>query len=111
MVALARISASPFLDAGELSRSGTAGETKFCAHPLAGRRERFPAASEKFRDRHLFALVKVVQNDGGGRITLFGHSVGKLDGENDFGHIRRRRQTAFQRWKESSRRRISRSRP
>jgi hypothetical protein len=60
---LARVGAGPFLDTGELSRRGTAGETKFGTHPLAGRRERFPAASDKFRHRHLFALVEVVQDN------------------------------------------------
>jgi hypothetical protein len=103
---VARIKTSPFFNSCQFRCSGTAGETKFCAHSFACRWESFPTAVEKFRDRHLVALPEVLKNDGGGRIALFCRSVGKLDGENDFRHLRRRRQTASQRWKESSRPRI-----
>jgi hypothetical protein len=103
---VACIKASPFFNSCQFRCCGTAGETKFCAHPFACRWESFPTAVEKFRDRHLVALPEVLKNDGGGRIALFCRSVGKLNSENDLRHLRRRRQTAFQRWKESSRLRI-----
>ena len=108
---VAGIGASPFFDIRELGRSGAAPKTELCSHPFARCRERLSTAGYKFRDGHLLALLKVFKNDSGRRIALFRHSVRKLNRENYFGHLRRRRQTAFQRWSKWSRRRISRNRP
>lgn len=62
---IVRIGASPFLDIRELSCSGAARKTKLRAHTLAGRREGFPTAGNKFRDRHLLSSAKMVENNGG----------------------------------------------
>jgi len=104
---IAGINASPILNVCELSRCGAAGKTKLCPNALARRRESFATTSKKLGDRHFLALAKVFANHRRGRIALFRQTIGKLNSENDLWHLRRRREVAFQRWKVSSRPRIS----
>jgi hypothetical protein len=47
---IAGISATPFLNVCQLSRSGTASKTKLGANPFTRGRESFATARQKFRD-------------------------------------------------------------